>query len=137
MIPLTRIRLPSSSPAMSVLVSWLKSVAHTHATVDWDDRTGDVTRILGRQEADNAGDLGGGANPLRRDEFQCPRLDPLIQPARHIGVDVARGYHIRSHVGLRHLPGDRAGHADHTGLGGCVISLVADAPGAGDRAYED
>src|ERR1700758_4934349 len=100
MIPLTRIRLPSSSPAMSVLVSWLKSVAHTHAAVDWDDRTGDVTRILGRQEADHAGDPIGGATPLLRDEFQGARLDPLVQRAGHIGVDVARGHHIRSHVGL-------------------------------------
>src|ERR1700739_1021112 len=106
MRPLQRILLPSSSPAMFVLnvaveiLVVVESVAHAHAAVDRDDRTGDVTRILGRQEADHPGDLGGGADPLRRDEFQCPLLNPLIQRAGHIGVDVARGYHIRSHVGL-------------------------------------
>src|ERR1700722_2214235 len=144
MIPLTRILLPSSSPAMSVLnvavevlVSWLNSVAHTHAAVDGDDRTGDVARILGREKADHPGDLLGGADPLRRDELQRPRLDPLIQRAGHLGVDVAGGHHVRGDPGLRQFPGDRAGHTDQTGLGGRVVGLVADAPAAGHRADVD
>lgn len=45
------------------------SVAHTHAAVDRDDRTGDIARILGSQEADHPGDLGGGADPLRWDKL--------------------------------------------------------------------
>lgn len=48
------------------------SVAHTHAAVDRDDRTGDIARILGSQEADHPGDLGGGADPLRWDKLQRP-----------------------------------------------------------------
>src|SRR5882724_6693789 len=134
MIPVTRMRLPSRNPAISVLISL---VAHAHAAVDRDHRTRYVAGILGREEAHHPGDLLGSANALRRDEFQCPRLNPLIQRAGHLGVDVARGHHVGGYSSLRQLPGDRAGHADQTGLGGRVIGLVADAPGAGDRTHED
>nr|AAC46202.1 MAV301 [Mycobacterium avium] len=140
MIPVTRIRLPSSSPAMSVLnvlVCWLESVAHAHTAVDGDHRAGDVTGVLGGQEADGPGHLRGGADPLGRDELQCARLDPLVQRAGHLGVDVTGCDDVGGHTRLGQFAGDRAGHPDQARLGGRVVGLVADAPHAGHRADVD
>src|SRR6476659_9665587 len=105
MMPVTRIRLLSRMPAMcGFSSSRVFLMTHAHAAVDRDHRAGDVAGILGRQEADHPGDLVGGADPLRGDEFQCPRLNPFIQRAGHLGVDVARGHHICGDSGLRQLP---------------------------------
>src|SRR5689334_10309091 len=114
MIPVTRMRLPSSKPAMSKSFSLL--VAHAHAAVDRDHRARDVARVFGRQEADRSCDLLGGADPLGRDELERPLLDALVQRAGHLGVDVARRHHVGGNTSLGQLPGDRPGHADQTGL---------------------
>src|SRR3954463_12240553 len=107
MIPVTRMRLPSRI-AVIVLTPvrgrcearGFGSVAHTHAAVDGDHRTGDVTRVLRRKEAHHPCHLCRGADPLRRDYLQRVFLDPLVQPAGHVCVDVTRRHHFFGDPGL-------------------------------------
>src|ERR1700736_2314542 len=89
MIPVTRIRLPSSSLSMCFLASFL-SVAHAQAAVDRYHRAGDVTGVLGGQEADHTRDLLDAADPLQRDGLQRGFLLLLVERAGHGGVDEAR-----------------------------------------------
>src|SRR5690349_15336827 len=92
-MPVTRMFLPSSSPAMMFNSPCNRedvcSVAHAEAAVDGDDRAGDVARRVAGEEGADAGDLVGGGEPARRDRLEDLRLARLGQRCGHVGVDEA------------------------------------------------
>src|SRR3954452_14336369 len=81
--PVTRIRLPSRMPPMSV--------PHSESAVDRDDCPGDVASIVRGEPRDGVRDLGGRAHPAQRDLRPVRRLLLLGQHRGHVGLDEARG----------------------------------------------
>src|SRR3954451_15718521 len=79
MTPVTSSRLPASNPdnLSSTSGDGWRSVAHSEAAVDGDDRSGDVRRAVAREEHRGGRDLVGMGQAPRRHRFDDLRFPSL------------------------------------------------------------
>jgi hypothetical protein len=97
------------------------------AAVDGQHGPGDVGGLLGGQEAHGGRDVGGVADPARRDV-----LRDAVEAGGHVGRDEAGGDGVDRHAAAGDLVGDAASEADEAGLGGGVVRLPGVRPQPGD-----
>src|SRR5690606_24439240 len=135
--PVTRMRLPSSSPTPgSFRCSSVRSVPHAEAAVDRDDGAADVGGVVGRDELDGCRDLLRLREATRGDGGAVLLLRGLGQRLRHRGVDVAGRDDVARDATPAELTGDRAGHADQRRLRRGVVDLAGRAVQPDDRGDE-
>ncbi|CDZ88430.1 conserved hypothetical protein [Rhodococcus ruber] len=113
------------------------SVAHAEAAVDGDDRAGDVRGVVGREEADDGGDVLGSAETLQRDELLRGVADVVGEFGGHVRLDEAGRDDVGRDRPRAEFAGHRAGQADDAGLRGRVVDLPRLTGHADDRAEED
>src|SRR5699024_9794261 len=132
----------SHGPVMSVLCSGGGrkrggSVAHAEATVDGDDRAGDVVAPGSGEETDGAGDVGGLADTAQRNALLDLVPTLLGKGVGHVGLDEAGGDDVDGDVAGAQFTGQGAGKTDESGLGGGVVGLSSGAEESHHRGDQD
>lgn len=113
------------------------SVPHAESTVDGDDRTRDVGRIVGGEETDNCCNIFRLSGPLQRDELGGLVLDVVAQCCRHVGLDETRCDDVGGDRTRAEFPCQGTSDTDDACLGRGVVDLAGLSRQTHHRTEED
>src|SRR5438132_1507106 len=104
-----------------------------HSSVDDEDLTGDVARLVRGKEGDRVRDVLDRAEPPERDLLEEVVFDLLGKRIGEIGRDEPGSHGVGRDVSTGHFARDRLGEPDDAGLRGRVGGLSGIPDDAGDR----
>ena len=106
---------------VSVLLGCLS--AHPEATIDRENSSGDVARLIGGEEGHCRSDFIGLAHAAERHGTGDRFASGIVDCGEHVGGDWSRGDDVDCDISRCELTGQRSGKTDKSGFRCGVVGL--------------